>query len=149
MLFENKNISECDNQEYITWLEELYKQTRRYVSKEFAKHMKSAWSKKNWPQTQQLAWEMYLAKTLLDNDFVLEEKSKNNGGAPDLCIIYEDKKIHIECCMPGLGGEAPGGKDNHSDIVDMTVYDLRITSIIEAKNEQYKEWVEKKVCQEV
>lgn len=87
-------------------------------------------------------WEMYLGCILLDYDFNLKKKTKEEG--PDIQLLVKDRSIWIEAVAPtsGTGEDAvPDAKGNFivRDVPDEKII-LRLTGAIKVKYEQYKNY---------
>jgi type I restriction enzyme S subunit len=122
------------------WLEELWRQYEPYADKDFPEKIKK--------EFHQRAWEMYLACTLLNRGFSLQER-KNRG--PDICLLIGDRIIWIEAVTPSVGK----GKDKVPEIrygiaqeVPEAQILLRLTSALRSKAEKYKEYLHKNFIKE-
>jgi hypothetical protein len=97
-----------------------------------------------------LLWEMILANKLLDNGYDLQVNLSKD--APDLCVLFNGKKIWIECVYATQGDDL--NPDRVPDIIfDDTTHQveteksiLRCTQVLESKSKQYKNWINKRLC---
>lgn len=97
-----------------------------------------------------LTWELMLGATLLEKGYQLEPS--RNDHRPDLCLIWEGKRVWIECCLPTGGDsskpnsvtETPCDGEFHKVDPDKSV--LRCTQVLCEKKRQHLRWIEKGVC---
>ncbi len=97
-----------------------------------------------------LTWEMLLGAMLLDKGYELQASKDDNR--PDLCLIYEEKRVWIECCLPTGGDpskpnsvpEIPSDGEFHN--VDPNKSVLRCTQQLAAKKKQHLSWISQEIC---
>lgn len=99
-----------------------------------------------------LTWELILGAKFLEKGYRLEPSI--NDERPDLCLIWEGKRIWIECCLPTGGDpskpnsvtEPPCDGEFHK--VDPNKSVLRCTQVLSTKKQQHLKWIERGVCKE-
>lgn len=99
-----------------------------------------------------LTWELILGAKLLENGYHLERSI--NDARPDLCLVWEGKRVWIECCLPTGGDpskpnsvtESPYDGEFHKVYPDKSV--LRCTQALSKKKQQHLGWIEKGVCKQ-
>ena len=103
-----------------------------------------------------LTWELMLGATLLEKAYHLEPSIDDSR--PDLCLIWEGKRIWIECCLP-TGGD-PSSPNSVTETVltsdgEFELHDvdhnksvLRCTQVLSDKKRQHLGWIAKGICKQ-
>jgi hypothetical protein len=99
-----------------------------------------------------LTWELMLGARLLEAGYHLEPS--RNDERPDLCLIFEGKRIWIECCLP-TGGDPSKPNSVTETVSDREFHDvdhdksvLRCTQALSEKKRQHQRWIAKGVCKQ-
>lgn len=144
-----KNLDEA----YLGWLRSLWIKYEPYAPPSFQNDIENDEGK-----LDSLTWEMLLANLLLDAGFELRKASSTNQ--PDVCVVHNDQKIWIECCIPTRGiqnkpysfeercfTELDFCKPSKMQDIDINANTLRATSIISDKKRQHDTWITKGICE--
>ena len=131
--------------QYLEHMESLWRIYRPFASPGFQHQILADDSK-----FYSLTWELILGAKLLEKGYHLEP-SKNDD-RPDLCLIWEGKRVWIECCLPTRGDplkpnsvtETPCDDEFHEVDPDKSV--LRCTQVLCEKKRQHLSWIERGVC---
>lgn len=133
------------NEKYRSWLQKVWEEYEPYAPPSFKNDIENDEGK-----LDSLTWEMLLANMLLGARFDLQKATSTDQ--PDLCVLYEGKKIWIECSVPQKGDSSqpdsvpPIMADGQVHHVDMNKNTLRVTNAILSKKEQHERWLSKNVC---
>ena len=130
---------------YLDHIEKLWQAYQPFASPNFQRHLLTDDSK-----FHSLTWEMILGNTLTEHGYELEPSRDDNR--PDLCIVFKEQKIWIECCLPTRGDpakpnsvqEIPSDGEFHEVDPDKSV--LRCTAALAAKKQQHLRWIADGVC---
>ncbi|MBN1617734.1 hypothetical protein JW887_00120 [Candidatus Dojkabacteria bacterium] len=109
----------------------MWRSYKPYADSNFIKDLKKHF--------HQRTWEMYVGYVLLKKTITI--KSHNNDG-PDFVVTIGDRDINIECVAPE-SGECLEKHNTDGQVHDVPNEDLqlRLTSAIRNKKEQYKKWL--------
>ncbi|MCK5658258.1 MAG: hypothetical protein KAH96_00065 [Alphaproteobacteria bacterium] len=130
---------------YLGSLERLWERYAHYAHSGFQRQFLSDNDK-----FYSLTWEMLLANKLLEYGYNLLLNESDD--APDLCVLYNDQRVWIECSLPERGDlNEPDSVPLPNYSEDFSEYDidksvLRCTNILNAKKAQYLKWIRKGVC---
>lgn len=130
---------------YLEHMESLWRIYRPFASPDFQHQMLADNDK-----FYSLTWELILGAKLLEKGYHLERSI--NDARPDLCLIWEGKRVWIECCLPTGGDpskpnsvtDPPYDGEFHKACPDKSV--LRCTQVLSEKKQQHLRWIEKGVC---
>lgn len=131
--------------EYVGHLETLWRTYQPFASPDFQRQLLADNGK-----FYSLTWEMLLGAMLLENGYDLQPSKDDNR--PDLCLIFEGKRIWIECCLP-TGGD-PTKPNSVTEIVsdgefhrvDFDKSILRCTQELSVKKQQHLKWISQGIC---
>ncbi len=132
-------------EEYLEHMERLWHAYQPFASPDFLRQLLADDGK-----FYSLTWEMLLGAMLLDKGYELQASKDDNR--PDLCLIYEEKRVWIECCLPTGGDpskpnsvpEIPSDGEFHN--VDPNKSVLRCTQQLAAKKKQHLSWISQEIC---
>lgn len=131
--------------DYLECMESLWRIYQPFASPDFHNQILADDNK-----FDSLTWELILGAKLLENGYRLEPSA--NDERPDLCLVWEGKRIWIECCLPTGGDpskpnsvtETPCDGEFHKVYPDKSV--LRCTQVLSEKKQQHLKWIESRVC---
>ncbi len=130
---------------YLDHMERLWRIYRPFASPDFQRQILADDDK-----FYSLTWELILGAKLLENGYRLERSINDNR--PDLCLVWEGKRIWIECCLPTGGApskphsvtETVSDGESHKVAPDKSI--LRCTQALSEKKRQHLRWIDNGVC---
>lgn len=135
------------NDVYVSGVEKLWTQYQPYASPSFQREFLT-----NEVKFKPLFWEMFLTCKFLDHGFKVLPCPDDDR--PDICLEVDGKNVWIECAMPTRGD--PNSPDYEPELcsgggmrsINHDASVLRCTSVLDAKYNQHKKWLNKGVCRE-